>query len=512
MSDQILVAAEAVSQGLASAIWQISTLGVVGTDEQPNLGTSTRKLPPRALPSSSAGLPVEALRQRARPHSENDSTGRETSHTNNEAPDKRKQYGESAREGHKPTAKASYPTPSPMARMRGTSSQETLAIVEENSPASTPVRKTLEEVKAEKQRKWRTKMKMAQEKQRKERRSLRRRRSRRVTTPSNQLATLVGTTVLELIGQCGAVDDASSESDDSGGEESFNSSDSPNERGDHDDSSPARSLHSNEGILEVTAPDRQSMDQDGAIITPPGYPQSQDSELQGSPASLSTSPVARDSKDAQVQNGQNQSADTPWEAPKEFTSAGIDPRSREFIQAFISDITHGCTRLLWHKDKDAISPETIFLRVDMGRKTTDGFFSTPSLSWLEEGVGVFGINLFDVYSLERPSPSDLKDYPFAMPSRTICLRASRDLCYMFETSSENEAYRLVHGLRWLIARLSFNLVIGNVEVASEVLHVGAKGPHGTKVHLSLIEEARRARAMDDLSDQLIESLVFRRQQ
>ena len=44
--------------------------------------------------------------------------------------------------------------------------------------------------------------------------------------------------------------------------------------------------------------------------------------------------------------------------------------------------------------------------------------------------------------------------------------------YIFEAmEDEGVAYRFVHGMRWIVARLAFNLIIGNLNVSCELLNV-----------------------------------------
>jgi hypothetical protein len=40
--------------------------------------------------------------------------------------------------------------------------------------------------------------------------------------------------------------------------------------------------------------------------------------------------------------------------------------------------------------------------------------------------------------------------------------------FVFEANSEQDAAWFVHGMRWVIAQFSFNLVIGNVDVSCEL--------------------------------------------
>lgn len=126
---------------------------------------------------------------------------------------------------------------------------------------------------------------------------------------------------------------------------------------------------------------------------------------------------------------------------------------------------------------------------------------------MSDGTHGDSIDLFDIRSLEKASPLQLQAYPFAIPGRSIVVRCTSDKEMVFEAPNEAEALRFIHGMRWVVARLAFNLIIGNLDVCCELLNV-AKGTEERKYPSSLQEEALWAKAMNEVTHKLVEKSVF----
>jgi hypothetical protein len=190
----------------------------------------------------------------------------------------------------------------------------------------------------------------------------------------------------------------------------------------------------------------------------------------------------------------------------------MDPKDKHFIKAFTRDMTTTGFQLLWHKEKVSINPSRVTLCLKPGYDTPGGSYCGPRLFWADRSIKLDkttsgNLNLFDIHSLERAKPIHLGDYPFAIPGRSIFLKLTRGREFVFEANSEQDAAWFVHGMRWVIARFSFNLVIGNVDVSCELLDLGLK-ERPAKAPRTLFEEALWARAMDDVTDQLVDSVFY----
>jgi len=82
------------------------------------------------------------------------------------------------------------------------------------------------------------------------------------------------------------------------------------------------------------------------------------------------------------------------------------------------------------------------------------------------------ISFFDVSSVQRAVGSTtLESYPYAVPEKSIIITLNNGNVQLFEAPDESEARRVVHGLRWIEARFTFSMIVGNISVCSEMLSV-----------------------------------------
>ena len=163
-------------------------------------------------------------------------------------------------------------------------------------------------------------------------------------------------------------------------------------------------------------------------------------------------------------------------APKHMITIGID--DKQFIRQFIATLATEGFVLLSHVKNRTMAlrrPSKNIAFLKRGEKTSLNSFVGPKLMWKKiRGVEGGEIDLFAIRSLEKATALELENYPYAMPGRSFFVRLSKEVDYVFEARDETEALQFVHGMRWLIARLAFNLIIGNVSVSCELLDVGEK--------------------------------------
>lgn len=178
-------------------------------------------------------------------------------------------------------------------------------------------------------------------------------------------------------------------------------------------------------------------------------------------------------------------------------------KDQKFLRTFISTLTQSGVIVLHHKAGVARPTKCLaFLQQGFNE---NGRYRAPLLVWKpveEEGGGCI-VDLFSILSVDKAAPMHLKRYPLAMPGRTVSLETNEEV--VLELRSEQDAYRFVHGMRWIIARLSFNLIIGNLSVSCEMLDVGRKencdrfglSPSNSE------EESQWMAAMNDVTCELV---------
>eukprot|EP00977_Amphora_coffeiformis_P024397 scaffold15695_cov160-Amphora_coffeaeformis.AAC.6 len=181
-------------------------------------------------------------------------------------------------------------------------------------------------------------------------------------------------------------------------------------------------------------------------------------------------------------------------------------RNKSFIREFISELSNDGIKLMQHRrsNKQAFSrPLEVTAYLRLATETGTNGFCEPCLQFLaHDGIPVVSVDLFDVRSLEKATALQLQAYPLAVPGNSLLIRTNPG-DFVFEAKREDDAVRIVHGMRWLIARLSFNLIIGNVNVSCELLDVGRKA------FKQRVGDSNRAKAMNDLANHLVDkSSVF----
>ncbi|KAL7569878.1 hypothetical protein ACA910_008545 [Epithemia clementina (nom. ined.)] len=170
-------------------------------------------------------------------------------------------------------------------------------------------------------------------------------------------------------------------------------------------------------------------------------------------------------------------------------------KDKAFIKQFTLDVSTTGIRFFYHKEATSTAmaqPRRVLVRLQLGSQGVNGKFSGPCLVISsDEDEFVLLFDLFDIRTLEKASATKLKAYPLSLPGNSVLVRLSEG-DHVFEAPNEEAAARFVHGMRWLIARLSFNLIIGNASVSSELLEPVNSIP----------DEMLEERAMNDVSNHL----------
>ena len=193
-----------------------------------------------------------------------------------------------------------------------------------------------------------------------------------------------------------------------------------------------------------------------------------------------------------------------------------------FTKAFIVKMEHIGARMLWHKETSAMNPATVVMFLKKGHRCSDGTHCGPRLVWseTEEENGQrsrsYSIDMFDIASVQRADPLQLENFPFAIPGRTISINLKTDGendRLIFEGASQDDAGRMVRGLRLVVARMARNLVIGNMEIGCELLdlvdgNVSSERPKdSSSMSPRSAMEFDWSRVMDDATEKLVGSAL-----
>jgi len=394
----------------------------------------------------------------------------------------------------------------PIMRMRHPATREAATISEEENAtrssaarSATMTKSRSEEYKAIKQKQWKQKMKMIGRRREEERsllegeegdgpqtpnsrRSSRRPRKgnkgRRAARPSIDSFPACQNEVTKIIerfvrNRCGGIDDIMFEDDE------FSAGESESSESDGDetatDSEGGSSFEEKRGATKARTRDAQN-------------------------AMVNAKPIA---------NAKN-------EVMNERATSEPGVKDKTFIKSFISQVTKRGMEVMLHKQnrgKSLTGPSKVNSSIKPGTQNKRRGFSGPKFVW----EGIDGdesgeIDLFDIGSLDKATVQELQEYPLAMPGRSIFIRLNRGAEYVFESLTDDDALRFIHGMRWVIARLAFNLIIGNLGVSCELLDVERNGDpesEGGRFPKTLKQEAKWTKAMNDVTCHLVEKADLR---
>jgi hypothetical protein len=426
----------------------------------------------------------------------------------------------------------------PIMRMRSKAGDLLAAEMEENA---SPARRSHassnldeEDYFALKQKRWKEKMKLVEEEREKERnilhgelqsrnrrrkkRGKRSKHSRRRANDdersflSNKSAnTFAGfgeckNEISALIGkilrtQCGSLDDAFVDEDES-------TDDSDSESG--DDETATEDLVSADADLTTSAASTANKYNTKNYAKEKMKPEVQVASATTVDSEKSVAKETLDSTSSNRKNKQNNSSDTK-RTPKEKND--LDMKDKNFIRQFIAGATRTGTVLMLHEKNEGKNslkrPTKHIFFIQPGTLAKCGRYVGPSLVWKAMDSNLIGeVDLFDVSALDKASARQLAEYPLAMPGRSLFIRTNQGVEYVFEAKTEEQAVRFIHGMRWVIARLTFNLIIGNANVSCELLDVEGSNEEddddAEKLPQTPIEEAQWTIAMNEVTSHLVD--------
>ena len=164
--------------------------------------------------------------------------------------------------------------------------------------------------------------------------------------------------------------------------------------------------------------------------------------------------------------------------------------------------------MLWHEETSSIDPTTVVIRLKRGYRLPNGTYCAPRLIWTDLRQNYnYGCDVFDIRSLEYANMLHLKDFPYAIPGRSVLLHLKDNTSFIFEAGTEEDVIRFVRGIKWVISRLAYNLAVGNLDGASELLDLGLVDPKRRNTRRSARSEFDWSRAMDDVTELLIDSAL-----
>ena len=185
-----------------------------------------------------------------------------------------------------------------------------------------------------------------------------------------------------------------------------------------------------------------------------------------------------------------------------------------FVKLFLQDMETKGESMLWHKENsslDPLDPTKVVIRIKRGYRLRNGTYCAPRLIWTDVQKNEnFGVDVFDIRSMNHASMVHLKEFPYAIPGRSVVMHLKDSSPFIFEAAAEEVVLRFVRGIRWVIARLAYNLVTGNIDGSCELLDVEFAEP--TRLPAERRQRSSQlkrdwSRAMDDVTELLINNAL-----
>ena len=171
---------------------------------------------------------------------------------------------------------------------------------------------------------------------------------------------------------------------------------------------------------------------------------------------------------------------TPRQHNRKSVSAHAGSGDVSDLRHFTKQIIDQGFPLIWHRVHDSklqMEPTDITTFLMLDEESPD-----PCLTWdiydddangRSRKVTARGsIPLFEIASVEKAEAKHLQAYPFAMPSHSFFVTLSNGGVILFEAKDKDQKEVFVRGIRWVVARLSFNLIVGNGSICTELGLIG----------------------------------------
>ena len=170
---------------------------------------------------------------------------------------------------------------------------------------------------------------------------------------------------------------------------------------------------------------------------------------------------------------------TPRQHNRKSVSANASSGDVSDLRHFSKQIIDKGFPLIWHRvhnSKLQMEPTDITTFLMLDEESPD-----PCLTWdiyddaagrSKKVIARGSIPLFEIASVEKAEAKHLQAYPFAMPSHSFFVALSNGGVILFEAKDKDQKEVFVRGIRWVVARLSFNLIVGNGSICTELGLIG----------------------------------------
>lgn len=208
-----------------------------------------------------------------------------------------------------------------------------------------------------------------------------------------------------------------------------------------------------------------------------------------------------DADDLSEYSARSDVSDENDDSARDDASSAPPRNSKSKSSLFLHKITNEGIRLIYYLPMHAVSavhdssmPVKMFIQISDSEEEIE-----PRLVWEVRGnlsprrkkkliprmLSNEALSLFDISSVQMASESiNIESFPDAEAQNSILITMNDGTVHLLEAESDADARTIVHGLRWIIARLTFNIIVGNVSVVADMLSIDdGDGPHELSVEI-----------------------------
>lgn len=208
----------------------------------------------------------------------------------------------------------------------------------------------------------------------------------------------------------------------------------------------------------------------------------------------------------------------------------------QFVEHFIEEMIQEGILLTWHKAQAAQyyeRPKQVTTSIELG-KCKNGSFAEPKLSWevgstsgdnssvtsssltsSTQGKDIHQVDLFDIISVEKAGAMNFHSYPFAIPSNSFFVALSNGSTILMEAKNPMEQQRIIAGLSQMMARLTYNLIAGDIDVcwdlfacSDSVANMEAENISPENLTVEELDLWFISKAMNDVTHRLVEKSMI----
>ena len=135
-----------------------------------------------------------------------------------------------------------------------------------------------------------------------------------------------------------------------------------------------------------------------------------------------------------------------------------------------------------------------------GNAQPNGQFDHPQLCWADDNDAnsYYHLELLSIQSVRKPTMFELENYTQAIPAHSFLVVTTDGTSLVFEAVDEAQMNRVSSALKWIIARLAKNIIMGENDWMIQMMVAAAGGVQNFDMDLESVVPDVKADCTDHL--------------